>query len=71
MFGVFLKVNYGVNVLLILCKQFIHKCHFFKTKPTLAYWKNDLKLLVKSLTLVKKKKAAFFVSFVEDFDLVS
>lgn len=74
MFGVFLKekkANYGVNVLLILCKYFIHKCRFFKIKPTLAHWKNDLNLLVKSLTLVKKKKAAFFVSFMEDFDLVS
>lgn len=72
-FGVFdenKNVNFVLNSLLLFGKFFIHKCRYYKTKPTLTHWRNELNLLSKSLKLVEERKALKLFALLETFKLI-
>uniref|UniRef100_A0A8C6WYS4 Reverse transcriptase domain-containing protein n=1 Tax=Neogobius melanostomus TaxID=47308 RepID=A0A8C6WYS4_9GOBI len=72
-FGIKVKnifMDFGINNLLLLCKYFIHKCRFFKTKPTIFHWKNELNLFSKSIQLIEQKSAKMLETFLLDFGLL-
>lgn len=72
-FGVFdenKNVDFVLNSLLLFGKFFIHKCRYYKTKPTLTHWRNELNLLSKSLKLVEEEKALKLFSLLETFKLI-
>lgn len=64
------NIEYGINNLLILGKQFIHKCRFFKSKPNATHWRNELKLFTKSLKIIEQKNALNLENFIMVFDLL-
>ena len=72
-FGAFVEdkdLDFVLNTLILFGKFFIHKCRYFKTKPCLTHWRNELKLLSRSLSLVNEKKALKLFSLLERFELI-
>ncbi len=51
------NIDFLINNLIILCKNFIHRCKYLKVKPHFSRWKNELKIFAKSLNYMKDKNA--------------
>ena len=45
------------NSLIILAKQFIHKCRFLKVRPLFCVFMDELRIYKKSLKCIKNKQA--------------
>lgn len=72
-FGIFVSdkdVDLVINYLILLGKFFIHKCRYFKSKPSLKSWLNEFKLFSKSLKFVKEKKAMKLHSLLNNLNLI-
>lgn len=61
-------LEFVLNTLLLLGMFFIHTCRYYKTKPCLNHWKNELQLFCKSL--VKDNKARKLFSLLNKFKLI-
>lgn len=63
------KLNFSINVILILGKFFIHKCKCMKTKPYYSVFKSDFSLYFllyfASLNYMESKQACKFVGMIK------
>ena len=60
-----------VNLLIILAKFNLHKCKFFKTKPSFVYFLKDVDLYFKTICASQNKKAVKTVKLCKKFNMLS
>ncbi len=64
------KKGFLINNLLLLAKNFIHKCRFFKSPPLFIVFKNYLRQYLKTLSKTKNKKAGILLDLFNKYNLL-
>lgn len=64
------KDDFLVNVIVVLCKFYIHKSKFMKVKPRFCGFHNEFLSYSKSLKVMKTKNAVKPFNIIEEYDLL-